>query len=110
MGDQEYLLKQLPIPEPALRDPAAVEMLRVWIAERGLHCSIHVGMYKETMNVPEEAAWGKILSDAARHIADALHKAYGVDTGESLALIEESFCQNLANPESPTRGGFVRKH
>jgi len=110
MKDNEVQLDQLPIPEPALRDPTAIEMLRVWIAERGLHCSLHVGMYMERKNVSEEAAWGKILSDAARHLADALHEEYGADLAESLALIEESFVRNLANPESPTRGGFVGRH
>jgi hypothetical protein len=47
-------------------------MLRVWIAEKKLHCSMKVGMYRETMNIPEEKAWGKILADVARHFANAL--------------------------------------
>ena len=37
--------------EWALRDNDAVEMLRVWIAEGRLHCSIKVGMYHEEMSV-----------------------------------------------------------
>lgn len=39
-----------PIPEGALRDKDAVEMLRVWIAEQKLHCSMKVGMYEEGMD------------------------------------------------------------
>ena len=42
MSDEEIRLNQRPIPEAALRDEDAVEMLRVWIAERGLHCSMKV--------------------------------------------------------------------
>ena len=52
--NDEVKLNQRPIPEAALRDDDAVEMLRVWIAEQGLHCSMKVGMYRETMNVAEE--------------------------------------------------------
>jgi hypothetical protein len=47
-------------------------MLRVWIAERKLHCSMKVGMYRETMKIPEEKAWGVILADVARHVACGL--------------------------------------
>jgi len=36
----EMKLGQRPVPEAALRDKDAVEMLRVWIAEGGLHCSL----------------------------------------------------------------------
>ena len=61
-----------PIPPSALRDPNSVEMLRVWIAEGGLHCSLKIGMYRDTTKIPEEVAWGMILSDIARHIANAL--------------------------------------
>ena len=46
--------KQLPIPEAALRDGNSVEMLRVWIAEKKLHCSIKVGMYQERESFEKE--------------------------------------------------------
>ena len=69
----EIKLNQRAIPEAALRDSNAVEMLRVWIAEQGLHCSLKVGMYRESTTVPEEKAWAKILADVARHVANALH-------------------------------------
>ena len=58
-----------PIPQAALRYATEVEILRVWIAEKKHPCSLKVGMYRETTNVPEERAWGTILADAARHVA-----------------------------------------
>ncbi|MDF3887559.1 DUF5076 domain-containing protein [Cupriavidus basilensis] len=67
-------------------------------------------MYKETTNVPEEAAWGKILADAARHIANALQEGYGANAQQSWKLIQESFLKQLEDPGSTARGGFVRKH
>ena len=41
-------LNERVIPEAALRDENSVEMLRVWIAEKKLHCSMKIGMYRET--------------------------------------------------------------
>lgn len=103
-------LNERPIPEPALRDPDSVEMLRVWIAEKGLHCSLKVGMYRETMNVGEEKAWGKILADIAQHIANALQTGYAVDLEESLQAIRDSFLAELQNSGTETRGGIVSRH
>ncbi len=110
MSDEEIKLNQRPIPEAALRDESAVEMLRVWIAEGGLHCSMKVGMYRETMNVSEEKAWGTILADVARHVADALKSGYSTNAAESLNKIRDSFMKELGAPTSEVKGGFVEKH
>lgn len=106
----EVKLNQRPIPEAALRDADAVEMLRVWIAQQGLHCSMKVGMYRETMNVAEEKAWGTILADVARHIANALQAGYSTDAADSLQKIRASFLEELGDPTSEATGDFVRKH
>ena len=60
------------VPEAALRDPDAVELARVWVAEEGLHCSLKIGMYHESTDGDERRAWGTILADMTRHIANAL--------------------------------------
>jgi Domain of unknown function (DUF5076) len=103
-------MNEQPIPEAALRDQDAVEMLRVWVAERKLHCSIRVGMYRDNDKVSEEKAWGTILADAARHLANALQQEYSVDASESLEKIRENFNDELDRPTSEAKGGFVRKH
>jgi len=108
--NDEIKLNQRPIPEAALRDTDAVEMLRVWIAEQGLHCSMKVGMYRETMNVAEEKAWGTILADVARHLASALESGYSINAAESLKKIRASFLEELGDPTSEAKGDFVRKH
>jgi hypothetical protein len=110
MSIKDTKLNQRPIPEAALRDENAVEMLRVWIAERGLHCSMKVGMYRETMNIPEEKAWGTILADVAKHLANGLESGYSVNAVESLQKIRDSFNKELELPTSVAEGGFVRKH
>lgn len=110
MSNKEIKLNQRPIPEAALRDEEAVEMLRVWIAEQGLHCSLKIGMYRESTNIPEEKAWGTILADVARHVANALESGYSSDADESLRKIRDSFTKELGEPTSKAEGDFVRKH
>ncbi|MGC7412563.1 DUF5076 domain-containing protein [Pandoraea pneumonica] len=65
-------MNECPIPEAALLDDSAVEMLRVWITEDDLHCSMKVGEYAEVMNITEESVWGTILADVARTLSEAL--------------------------------------
>lgn len=103
-------MNERPIPEAALRDRDAVEMLRVWIAEKKLHCSMKIGMYQETMNIPEEKAWGVILADVARHVSNAMESGYGGDAAESLEKIRESFLGELRKPTSGATGSFVGRH
>ncbi|MBB3121513.1 DUF5076 domain-containing protein [Pseudoduganella violacea] len=100
-------MNERPIPPAALRDGNAVEMLRVWIAEQRLHCSMKVGMYRESMGIPEEEAWGVILADAARHLAQALQEKYGEDQQDAIEKIKNSFLTELAKPTSKAEGGFV---
>lgn len=111
MNKDKLNLNQRPIPDAALRDENSVEMLRVWIAERKLHCSIKIGMYQEKMNIPEEKAWGTILADVARHVSNAvLESGYSTSSEESLKKIREFFIQELEKPSSKAEGGFVKKH
>jgi len=39
------IVKQQVIPPAAVRDPDSFELLRAWVAEKGLHCSLKVGTY-----------------------------------------------------------------
>ncbi len=69
-----------------------------------------VGMYRETTNVPEERAWGTILADVARHVANALESGYSTHAPDSLRNIRDSFVRELDAPTSEAKGDFVRKH
>jgi hypothetical protein len=103
-------MNERPIPDAALDDDNAVEMLRVWIAKKKLHCSMKVGMYKEAGGrVSEEKAWGIVLADTARHIARALESGYSENASEVIRKIRESFENELNRPTSSLEGGFVRK-
>jgi hypothetical protein len=67
-------------------------------------------MYHEAKNAPEEKAWGTILADVARHVAHALETEYSANGARVLAMIRESFLDELDAPTSEAEGSFVRKH
>jgi hypothetical protein len=100
-------MEELPIPDAATRDSNSVEMLRAWIADNGLHCAINIGMYVETSEIAEEAAWGTILADVARHVADGLNRRYDRSKHDALRKIEQRFIKELRAPTSPAEGGFM---
>jgi len=98
-------MKPCVVPDAALRDQESVEMIRVWIAEQGLHCALNIGMYQD-QGKTEQVAWGIILADVVRHVSDALKQRYGLDAGDSLAQILDTFLTELGAPTSRATGGF----
>lgn len=100
-------MNQRPIPEAALRDEGAIEMLRVWIAEHRIHCSMKVGMYRETTKIAEDEAWGTILADVAVHLANALEHQYQVPRTQTLKGIRQAFLREIGSPTGNAQGDFV---
>jgi hypothetical protein len=97
-------MKELTVPPAAIRDPNSVEVISAWIAEHGLHCSLKIGMYEDR----ETWAWGILLADAARHVADALSSTRDYDRDAALDEIRESFSVELNDPTSETTGSFAK--
>ncbi len=98
------------IPDAALRDPSSWEVLRIWIAENKLHCSMIVGVYEKNGPLPEDTAWGIILADAAKHLADALANEGLRDRTAALREIARSFAAEIDEPTSEAEGDFVSRH
>lgn len=103
-------MNELIIPDAAQRDESSVEMIRVWIAERGLHTSMKVGMYDDQPGIHEVCAWGRILADVAQHVADALATSQGMDRDVAIEAIKAAFNEELQAPSSGRSGGFVVRH
>jgi Domain of unknown function (DUF5076) len=97
---------QLSIPGEAIADPNSAEMVRAWIANKGLHCTVNIGIWGQGGRHDERDAWGILLADITRHVADAL-ALEGEDRIESIARIRKSFLIELDNPTSGTTGDFV---
>lgn len=54
--------KQLAVPDAATADPAAFELLRVWVAHQAQQVTLRPGVWQEP------SAWGVMLADLARSI------------------------------------------
>jgi hypothetical protein len=76
---------QLSIPESAVRDAKAVEILRVWAAGGRQHVSIAAGLWDDPAN------WGIMLVDLARHIANAYEQARGMAGQAALERLRSGF-------------------
>ncbi len=91
--------KSLDLPPAAKRDRASFEVLRVWIAEHGQHVSLRSGTWDDPF------AWGIVLADLARHIANA-HAIQNpeVDKDAFLDRLLEGFEAEITNPTDEPEG------
>ena len=83
---------QLLIPELARRDTTAMEIIRVWIANKRQHFTMRVGLWDDP------AAWGLLLADLARNIAASYEQDAAREAEASLDRIRDAFNAELANP------------
>jgi Domain of unknown function (DUF5076) len=91
--------KFLDPPPAAQRDKAAFEVLRVWIAEQGQHVSIRSGAWEDPF------AWGIVLADLARHIANAHQlQSAAIDKDAFLDRLLEGFEAEIDNPTDEPEG------
>jgi hypothetical protein len=95
-------LRELSIPPAALDDPESGELLRAWIANRGLHCSLNVHVWDDVGN------WGVMLADLARHVANAKHHLDGSNPDEVIGRIRQLFDAELASPTDEPSGDFLQ--
>lgn len=102
-------MQEQPIPPAAFRDTDSVEMLRVWIAERELHCSLRVGLFSEAMKLEEERSRGIMISDLIRRLADAIRAAHSTDKDEVIRRIFRGMTIEMREPTAPLVGSYVEK-
>ena len=89
---------ELPIPPAAREDPRAVELARVWAAGGKQHVSLTAGAWSDP------AAWGIMLVDLARHVANHYSHEKGLARAEVLARIKKGFEVEWATPTSEVEG------
>jgi hypothetical protein len=92
--------RQLPIPDPAFEDAQAVEMVRVWMAFGNQHVSIATGVWTDP------AAWGMMLVDLAKHVANAYEQTTGKNRSEVLLRIREGFDAEWEFPTDDPKGSI----
>jgi len=101
-------VRPLVVPPAALRDENSIQMLSAWIAERGLHCTLNIGFF-EQQGHKEPKAWGMLLADVVKHIANACKEVSGVSTPETVQRILDSMNEELEDSTSAAEGKFVER-
>ena len=81
----------------------AVELLRAWVIDGNLHCQLNIGPADEDAAV----VFAILLSDVARHVADAMERMQGIPVTETLTKLRQHFNAELDAPTAGTKGGFV---
>ena len=105
--------KKLERPAAVKNDEYAVEMIRGWIADRGLACSLNLGHWHHNSKLDERHAWGVMIAALTREIAIQLESITKQDASESLKMIVEAMLSELGNdgdaenptPDTPTTSG-----
>ncbi|HTD24025.1 MAG TPA: DUF5076 domain-containing protein [Terriglobales bacterium] len=95
--------KELVVPPAAKSDASSQEMLRAWIADGGLHCTLSIGAWGDK----ETIGWGILLTDVVRHVADALHQQEGMDPDDTIKQIRAVFNKELDAPTADAKGNFI---
>ncbi len=90
-------MNELPVPEGIQDDSNAMEMLRVWIGNKDIQVSMLLGMWEEASNfdVDEREAWGELLADLIRHIANGLTQSHDYNTAASERRIANAMLTHL---------------
>jgi hypothetical protein len=94
-------MRTLIAPPAAANAESAVEVARVWVINQALQCSLDAGVWKDP------AAWGIVLADMARHIANAHHEADGLSVSQTLQRIREGFEAEMDSPTDSPTGRFA---
>lgn len=99
--------KPLSPPSEVDTDEFAVEMIRGWIAERRLFCTLNLGHWHRHSKVDERQAWGVLLADLSRQIANELQGVTQDEPSESLRVIVDSLLSELGKDDSEREHGNV---
>jgi hypothetical protein len=95
--------QELPIPRQIANEQKAFEIARIWIAGGGGH---HVSL--NTSLVGDPKAWGIMLANLAKHVANAYHQSRGVDQEQMLAGIKAAFEAEWTKPTNQLGGQVVK--
>ena len=94
------MVTHLDVPGEVTGAERAQEVLRAWVADGGLVCALQPDAWENT------AAWGLLLADLARHVANATRELNGVEPAVTLAGIRAMFEAELDAPTDEPTGHF----
>jgi hypothetical protein len=93
--------RELIIPPVAANSVDSREILRAWVASNSLHCSLRPTAWDDP------GAWGLVLADVAKHVANALKEEHGLSVDDTLDSIRYMFNAEMLNPTDKATGDFM---
>lgn len=93
-------MNELPIPDDVPQAKEAAELVRAWVVDGVLQCSV------SPLAFDQASTWGILLADVARHVAYALQQAEAARPLDVLDGIRVAFNQELAMPTDEPTGEF----
>jgi hypothetical protein len=101
--------RELKSPPEIAGDENAAEMIRVWVAHGQLHVSMLLGAWENAQEcgIDERDAWGELLADLTRHIANGMMKEYGWDYDSTRDRIRAGFLKNFDEKAGDIEGDFT---
>lgn len=103
-------MRELHRPPEIDGDGAATELIRVWLAHGELHVSMLLGGLRqdsEDNERKEPEAWGHLLADLARHVANGLHQSHDWSQRWIIARIRQEIIDNLADETHSIEGSYL---
>jgi hypothetical protein len=94
---------ELIIPPVAVSDPDSFEVVRCWVAAKALHVSLRPGTWEDP------GAWGIVLADVIRHLANAYKESQGLDIEETVRRILALQMAEFDSPTDEPSGEFVKE-
>ncbi len=92
---------ELPVPPAAASSRKAIELARIWAADGAQHVSLSAGVWKDP------AAWGVMLVDLAKHVANAYAQSGQTTHAAALARIREGLEAEWSKPTDEPKGGLI---
>lgn len=93
--------RDLEVPSDVTADPQSQEVLRAWVAHGQLICALCPTRWRDP------SAWGILLADAARHVANAIRDGGGDEPSTTVAKIRSMFNLELKDPTDEPTGSFA---
>jgi hypothetical protein len=94
--------QELPIPPQVAKARQAGELVRAWIADNSLICSLDIGRFGDD----EVTMWGILTADVVRHVADAIHQQNGIPLEQAIEQIRKVLNAELTSPTADAKGSF----
>jgi hypothetical protein len=79
---------------PTSPEAESVEVLRAWIVGETMQCALRADAFTDS------AAWGAVLADVVRHIAEALQQQEGTPAEQTIQRIRAVFEEEIGASET----------